>query len=57
MEVLGMTIDVLNHYREKYLAAMKTEEYTGLPRQGYLVADDPASPKFLQSKTDGHAEL
>lgn len=26
-----MTIDVLNHYREKYLAAMKTEEYTGLP--------------------------
>lgn len=31
MEVLGMTIDVLNHYREKYLAAMKTEEYTGLP--------------------------
>ena len=31
MEVLGMTIDVLNHYREKYLVAMKTEEYTGLP--------------------------
>lgn len=31
MEVLCMTIDVLNHYREKYLAAMKTEEYTGLP--------------------------
>lgn len=31
MEVLGMTIDVLNHYREKYLAATKTEEYTGLP--------------------------
>lgn len=30
MEVLGMTIDVLNHYREKYLAATKTEEYTGL---------------------------
>lgn len=31
MEFLCMTIDVLNHYREKYLAAMKTEEYTGLP--------------------------
>lgn len=31
MEVLGMTIDVLNHYREKYLVATKTEEYTGLP--------------------------
>lgn len=31
MEVLGMTIDVLNHYREKYLAATKTEKYTGLP--------------------------
>ena len=31
MEVLCMTIDVLNHYREKYLAAMTTEEYTGLP--------------------------
>lgn len=31
MEVLGMTIDVLNHYREKYLTATKTEEYTGLP--------------------------
>lgn len=31
IEVLGMTIDVLNHYREKYLAATKTEEYTGLP--------------------------
>ena len=31
MEVLGMTIDVLNHYREKYLVAAKTEEYTGLP--------------------------
>lgn len=31
MEVLCMTIDVLNHYREKYLAAMKTDEYTGLP--------------------------
>lgn len=31
MEVLGMTIDVLNHYREKYIAATKTEEYTGLP--------------------------
>lgn len=31
IEVLCMTIDVLNHYREKYLAAMKTEEYTGLP--------------------------
>lgn len=31
MEVLCMTIDVLNHYREKYLAATKTEEYTGLP--------------------------
>lgn len=31
MEVLCMTIDVLNHYREKYLAAMKTEECTGLP--------------------------
>lgn len=31
MEVLGMTIDVLNHYREKYLVATKTDEYTGLP--------------------------
>ena len=31
MEVLGITIDVLNHYREKYLVATKTEEYTGLP--------------------------
>lgn len=31
IEVLGMTIDVLNHYREKYLTATKTEEYTGLP--------------------------
>ena len=31
MEVLGMTIDVLNHYREKNLVATKTEEYTGLP--------------------------
>ena len=31
MEVLCMTIDVLNHYREKYLVATKTEEYTGLP--------------------------
>lgn len=31
MEVLCMTIDVLNHYREKCLAAMTTEEYTGLP--------------------------
>lgn len=31
MEVFGMTIDVLNHYREKYLVATKTEEYTGLP--------------------------
>ena len=31
MEVLGMMIDVLNHYREKYLTATKTEEYTGLP--------------------------
>ena len=31
MEVLGMTIDVLNHYREKYLVATKTEKYTGLP--------------------------
>jgi hypothetical protein len=31
MEVLGMMIDVLNHYREKYLVATKTEEYTGLP--------------------------
>lgn len=30
MEVLGMTIDVLNYYREKYLAATKTEKYTGL---------------------------
>lgn len=30
-EVLGMTIDVLNHYREKYLVATKTEEYTSLP--------------------------
>ena len=57
MEVLGMTIDVLNHYREKYLAATKTEEYTGLHRQGYLVADDPASPQFLQPEADGHAEL
>lgn len=31
MAKLGMTIDVLNHYREKYLVATKTEEYTGLP--------------------------
>lgn len=31
MEVLSMTIDVLNHYREKYLVATKTAEYTGLP--------------------------
>ncbi len=31
MEVLEMTIDVLNHYREKYLVATKTEKYTGLP--------------------------
>lgn len=31
MEVLGMTIDVLNHYRKKYLVATKTEEYTSLP--------------------------
>lgn len=30
IEVLGMTIDVLNYYREKYLAATKTEKYTGL---------------------------
>ena len=31
MEVLEMTIDVLNHYRKKYLVATKTEKYTGLP--------------------------
>ncbi len=31
MEVLNITIDVLNHYREKYLATTKIEEYTGLP--------------------------
>lgn len=35
MEVLGMTIDVLNHYREKYIAATKTEEYTGLPAKNF----------------------
>ena len=31
MEVLNITIDVLNHYREKYLVTTKIEEYTGLP--------------------------
>lgn len=31
LQLLNLTINVLNYYREKYLAAMKTEEYTGLP--------------------------
>lgn len=57
LQLLNLTINVLNYYRGKYLVATKTEEYTGLHRQGYLVADDPASSELLQSKTDGHAEL
>lgn len=31
LQLLNLTINVLNYYREKYLVAMKTEEYTGLP--------------------------
>ena len=31
LQLLNLTINVLNYYREKYLAATKTEEYTGLP--------------------------
>lgn len=31
LQLLNLTINVLNYYRKKYLAAMKTEEYTGLP--------------------------
>lgn len=30
LQLLNLTINVLNYYRKKYLAAMKTEEYTGL---------------------------
>lgn len=31
MDVLDIIIDALNIYRQKYLTAVKTEEYTGLP--------------------------
>ena len=31
LQLLNLTIDVLNYYREKYLVATKTKEYTGLP--------------------------
>lgn len=31
LQLLNLTINVLNYYRGKYLAATKTEEYTGLP--------------------------
>ena len=31
LQLLNLTINVLNYYREKYLVAVKTEEYTGLP--------------------------
>lgn len=31
LQLLNLTINVLNYYREKYLVAMKTEEHTGLP--------------------------
>ena len=31
LQLLNLTINVLNYYREKYLVATKTEEYTGLP--------------------------
>lgn len=31
LQLLNLTINVLNYYREKYIAATKTEEYTGLP--------------------------
>lgn len=34
LQLLNLTINVLNYYREKYLAATKTEEYTGLPAKG-----------------------
>lgn len=31
LQLLNLTINVLNYYREKYLAATKTDEYTGFP--------------------------
>ena len=31
LQLLNLTINVLNYYREKYLVATKTGEYTGLP--------------------------
>lgn len=31
LQLLNLTINVLNYYRGKYLVATKTEEYTGLP--------------------------
>lgn len=31
LQLLNLTINVLNYYREKYRVATKTEEYTGLP--------------------------
>lgn len=31
LQLLNLTINVLNYYREKYLVATKTEEYTDLP--------------------------
>ena len=31
LQLLNLTINVLNYYREKYLVATKTEEYAGLP--------------------------
>lgn len=31
LQLLNLTINVLNYYRKKYLVATKTEEYTGFP--------------------------
>lgn len=31
LQLLNLTINVLNYYRKKYLVATKTEKYTGLP--------------------------
>lgn len=41
---------------------MITNDVSTCPKCGgdlkyYLVADDPASPQFLQPEADGHAEL
>lgn len=57
LQLLNLTINVLNYYRKKISCSNEDRGIHRSPSQGYLVADDPASPQFLQPEADGNAEL